>query len=479
MLRVKASSGPHADARTAAGLVSGPALGPGLSHAWPGEQWGLEEGDPPVTRRLLGVFAHPDDETFCAGGTFAGYAGQGAEIMVVSATRGQAGQIRDAAAATRRTIGAVRETELRLACSRLGINHVRCLGYEDGNLAGADFSALVDEIAEVIEEFRPDGVITFGPDGGYGHPDHMTISAATTAACAQAARAGVAPDRASAARPDDLRPRLYYRSFPATDVLLMERLAEWLVNQPNRFAGTSAFAHALLVLAEEAVTLRHIRDHVQVRWYPAGAYVVEQGEAATELYLVLSGVAQVWKEADHGQREHLARLGVGEFFGELGVAGHRRRNADVLAAESLTCLVLSATPPSKFAGRGREVRLARAVPDLAEDVPIGDATGPERRTLVACDVSEQLKCKVDALCAYRTQLALEPDMFPEFLMREIFAWEYFEVADTGSTPIGGPTTAPVWTSISADGNTEPLPAHPRAWPGDRRRPTRSDEEESR
>ena len=65
---------------------------------------------------------------------------------------------------------------------------------------------------------------------------------------------------------------------------------------------------------------------------------------------------------------------------------------------------------------------------------------------MACDVSEQLKCKVDALCAYRTQLALEPDMFPEFLMREIFAWEYFEVADTGSTPIGGPTTAPVWTS---------------------------------
>ena len=155
----------------------------------------------------------------------------------------------------------------------------------------------------------------------------MTISAATTAACAQAARARAAPDRA----------RLYYRSFPATHVLLMERVAEWLVNQPNRFAGTSAFAHALLVLAEEAVTLRHIRDHVQVRWYPAGAYVVEQGEAATELYLVLSGAAEVWKEADGGQREHLAWLGVGEFFGELGVAGHRRRNADVLAAESLTC----------------------------------------------------------------------------------------------------------------------------------------------
>jgi LmbE family N-acetylglucosaminyl deacetylase len=59
--------------------------------------------------RLLGVFAHPDDETFCAGGTFARYAGQGAEIMVVSATRGQAGEIRDAAVGNRRTIAAVRE----------------------------------------------------------------------------------------------------------------------------------------------------------------------------------------------------------------------------------------------------------------------------------------------------------------------------------------------------------------------------------
>ena len=102
---------------------------------------------------------------------------------------------------------------------------------------------------------------------------------------------------------------------------------------------------------------------------------------------------------------------------------------------------------------------------------MGDAHRPERRTVVACDVSEQLKCKVDALCAYRTQLALEPDMFPEFLLREIFAWEYFEVADTASTPVGGPNTAPVWTSTSADGNAERPPAHPRTRHGDRAAPT--------
>ena len=163
----------------------------------------LDDGLPPAGRcRLLGVFAHPDDETFCAGGTFARYAEQGAEIMVVSATRGQAGQIRDAAAGNRRTIAAVREAELRLACERLGITTVRCLDYVDGTLADAGFSALVDEVAEIIGEFRPDVVITFGPDGGYGHPDHVTISAVTTAACQRAAgpaaaRTGRFPDPCS------------------------------------------------------------------------------------------------------------------------------------------------------------------------------------------------------------------------------------------------------------------------------------------
>ena len=64
----------------------------------------------------------------------------------------------------------------------------------------------------------------------------------------------------------------------------MERLAAWLTSQPDRFAGTPAFAHALLLLAEAARTMGHIRDHVQVRWYPPGSCVVEQGEVAAELF---------------------------------------------------------------------------------------------------------------------------------------------------------------------------------------------------
>jgi LmbE family N-acetylglucosaminyl deacetylase len=381
--------------------------------------------------RQLGIFAHPDDETFCAGGTFARYAEQGAEIMVVSATRGQAGQIRDAAVGNRRTIAAVREAELRLACERLGITKVRCLDYVDGTLADAEFSALVDEVAEVICEFRPDVVITFGPDGGYGHPDHVTISAVTTAACQRVADPG--RRGRTVTRPVRPPPRLYYRCFPSGDLLILERLATWLTSQPNRFAGTPDFAHAFLLLAEASGTMRHIRDHVQVRWYPPGSYVVEQGEAAAELFLILSGEAEVWQESNSGLREQLRRLGVGEFFGELGIAGHRRRSADVVATASLTCLVLSPAPPTKFAGRGRGARLAGALPGARANTPPASGNMQAGQGVISCDVSKQVMRKVEALSAYRSQFPLEPDMFPEFLLQEMFGCEYF-VASSPDRP---------------------------------------------
>jgi LmbE family N-acetylglucosaminyl deacetylase len=389
----------------------------------------LDDGLPPGGR-LLGVFAHPDDETFCAGGTFARYAEQGAETMVVSATRGQAGQIRDATVGNRRTIAAVREAELRLACERLGVTKVRCLDHVDGTLADTEFSGLVEEVAEVICEFGPDAVITFGPDGGYGHPDHVTISAVTTAACQRAAGPGHRPDRAvpwPLLRP----PRLYYGCFPPCGLLILERLAAWLTSRPVRFAGSPAFAHALLLLAEAAGTMGHICDHVQVRWYPPGSYVVEQGEAAAELFLILSGEAETWQQGNGGRRERLGRLGAGEFFGELGIARHRPRSRDVIATASLTCLVLSPAAPAKFAGRGPGARLAGALPGRQASASPAAGTVRAGQGVVSCDVSGQVMRKIEALSAYRSQFPLEPDMFPEFLLQEIFGREYFMAASAG------------------------------------------------
>ena len=377
--------------------------------------------------RLLGVFAHPDDETFCAGGTFARYAKNGAEVMVVSATRGQAGQIRDARVATRRTIAAVREGELRAACERLGVSHVRCWDHLDGALAEAGFHGLVGQVVEVIREFRPDVVVSFGPDGGYGHPDHIAISAAATAACLRAVDPASYPGQLAAGLAPHQPDRLYHSYFPPHDVLLMNRLATWLTDRPVRFAGTMDFVYSLLLMAQEAGTMGFIRDHAQVRWYPPGCYVVEQGEAATDLFMIISGSADAWQEQADGTRKHLRQMGPGEFFGELGVAGNRPRSADVVAVEGLTCLVFSPVAPAPFAGRGEAARLTGPVPSGLGPAVIAGSAEPARGDVVTTrlDVTECMGAKVGALCAYRSQFAMEPDMFPDFLLKELFREEYF------------------------------------------------------
>ena len=225
----------------------------------------------------------------------------------------------------------------------------------------------------------------------------------------------------------------------------MERLATWLASRPDRFAGTPAFAHALLLLAEAASTLGHIRDHIQVRWYPPGSCVVEQGEAAAELFLILSGEAEVRQEGNGGRREQPGRLGVGEFF------GHRHRSADVVAVASLTCLVLSPAPPARFAGRGRGARLAGALPAAGANPPPVAGNARAVQGVVCCDVSGQVMRKVGALSAYRSQFPLEPGMFPEFLLREMFGREYFVAVPAGRAthPDEVPVLEPALSAPSA------------------------------
>jgi LmbE family N-acetylglucosaminyl deacetylase len=260
-------------------------------------------------------------------------------------------------------------------------------------------------------------MISFGPEGAYGHPDHITISEAVTAACQQAGDPASYPDQVTGGLAPHQPDRLYYSHFPPHDVLLMNRLATWLTTRPDRFAGTMDFVHALLLMAEEATTMNFIRDRAQVQWYPVGCYVVEQGEAATELFMILSGHADVWQELPDGSLDLLRRIGPGEFFGELGVAGNRPRSAHVVATEGLTCLVFSPGAPTLYAGRGEGAVLTG--PSPGAPVPLAaEATA-------RLDVTDHIEAKVAALCAYRSQFPLEPGMFPDFLLKELFGREYF------------------------------------------------------
>ena len=170
--------------------------------------------------KLLGIYAHPDDETFCTGGTFARYAAAGCEITVVSATRGQAGQIRSGRVATRATLARVREAELRLACQRLGVAHAECWDYRDGMLQDVPSAELQERIGQVVRAIQPDVVFTFGDDGAYGHPDHIAISRAATAACA--ASWSLATPTAAGLRAKPVW--LYHAAFPRRRLLLQDRL---------------------------------------------------------------------------------------------------------------------------------------------------------------------------------------------------------------------------------------------------------------
>jgi len=138
-----------------------------------------------VSRRLAVVVAHPDDDTFGSAGTVALHADEpGFRFVLVHATSGEAGQIADPALATPDTLGAVREEEDRRSWVTLGRRPDRheWLRYPDHGVADADQSELTDRIARILAEERPDVVVTFGPDGITGHPDHIAVGAATTEA---------------------------------------------------------------------------------------------------------------------------------------------------------------------------------------------------------------------------------------------------------------------------------------------------------
>lgn len=127
---------------------------------------------------LLAVFAHPDDETFRPGGTLALLARRGARVQVLTATRGQAGSRGEPPLCSLEELPAVREAELRCACSALGLLPTIVLDYQDGQLAKADPEELTAQILQVVKETRPQVMLSFGADGLSGHPDHIAIGLA-------------------------------------------------------------------------------------------------------------------------------------------------------------------------------------------------------------------------------------------------------------------------------------------------------------
>lgn len=124
---------------------------------------------------LLAVFAHPDDETFRPGGTLALLAQQNVRVEVLTFTHGEAGSCGDPPLCAPEELPAVRERELRAACAALGIQPPHLLDYADGHLQEWERDTMVAHILALVNEIRPQVLLSFGPDGLSGHPDHIAV----------------------------------------------------------------------------------------------------------------------------------------------------------------------------------------------------------------------------------------------------------------------------------------------------------------
>jgi LmbE family N-acetylglucosaminyl deacetylase len=175
----------------------------------------------------MAVFAHPDDESFGTGGTLARYgADPDVRVVLVCATRGEAGEISDPRLATHERLGAVREGELRCACRTLGIDTLYFLDYRDSGMAGApenlepgalvmaDFDEAVGKIVAHIRRERPDVVVTFDETGGYGHPDHIAIHHHAKAAFGAAADPAQYPEQLKGGLDTHQAQKLYFTAIP-------------------------------------------------------------------------------------------------------------------------------------------------------------------------------------------------------------------------------------------------------------------------
>lgn len=138
---------------------------------------------------IVGVWAHPDDETFGSAGLMVDALRNGHRVVCVTATRGEAG-IQDESRWPADKLADIRTKELEDALAALGVTEHMWLDYPDGGCAGVDREEAIERIAAVLQEVQPDTVLTFGPDGMTWHPDHIAVSDWTTEAFRRTSKPG-------------------------------------------------------------------------------------------------------------------------------------------------------------------------------------------------------------------------------------------------------------------------------------------------
>lgn len=188
--------------------------------------------------RLLSAFAHPDDEQGVSG-LMHKYASEGVDVTLVCATRGEAGEIAPGVNATTENLGQVREEEMRCAVEKIGVNNLYFLDYRDSGMDGtkenqdprcfwqANLFEVTEKLVRVIRRHKPQVIVTFDANGGYGHPDHIKIHQASLMAYFVAGDPRAYPDQLAK---EDLQPwtvsKLYFGAFPRSRFARYAELAK-------------------------------------------------------------------------------------------------------------------------------------------------------------------------------------------------------------------------------------------------------------
>ena len=196
-----------------------------------------------MTKTLLAVLAHPDDESFGLGGTLALYASRGYDTYYLCATRGEAGTVDEEHLRGFSSTAEMRTDELMRAAKHLGLKDVFFLGYRDSGMPGteenkhpdAQINHPIDEVAgrvvKYIRAVKPDVVLTHDPIGGYKHPDHIHVNKATKLAFEKADDPSFHPEAG-----EPFKPRaLYYQVFSRKLLRTMVRLMRLFGKDPTKF----------------------------------------------------------------------------------------------------------------------------------------------------------------------------------------------------------------------------------------------------
>jgi N-acetyl-1-D-myo-inositol-2-amino-2-deoxy-alpha-D-glucopyranoside deacetylase len=220
-------------------------------------------------KRLLLVHAHPDDETINNGATMARYVAEGVAVTLLTCTLGEEGEVlvpelAQLAADQGDQLGGYRVLELRDAMTALGVTDIRFLGgagrYRDSGMMGtaanghprafwnADLDDAVGHAVAVVREVRPQVLVTYDENGGYGHPDHIQAHRVAMAAVDAAADPGFRPDLGE---PWQVA-KVYWTALPRSVVLRgIEALAD--MGEESPFAGLADAEEVSFVVADDEV----------------------------------------------------------------------------------------------------------------------------------------------------------------------------------------------------------------------------------